>query len=74
MARRCRRDGTGSQERKYHLKFTVALYVQFGGRKKSPVHIVSTAINKIIRYRCHAVTITYIRAIRSNFLGVIPAS
>ncbi len=42
--------------------------------KRLPVHIVSTVISKIIRYRCHAVMITYIRAIRSTFFGVVPVS
>jgi hypothetical protein len=38
------------------------------------VHIVSTVISKITRYRCHAVMVTYIRDIRSSFFGVVPVS
>jgi hypothetical protein len=37
--------------------------------KSLPVHIVSTVISKITRYLCHAVMVTYIRAIRSTFFG-----
>jgi hypothetical protein len=38
--------------------------------KSLPVHIVSAVISKIIHYQCHAVMITYIRAIQSTFYGV----
>jgi hypothetical protein len=40
--------------------------------KRLPVHIVNIVFSKIIRYR--AVMITYIRAIRSTFFGVVPVS
>jgi ABC-type amino acid transport system permease subunit len=38
------------------------------------VHIVSAVISKIFHCGCHEVMITFIRAIRSAFLGVVPAS